>query len=71
VDGAIVKTMAPCPICRRHASPRAQNPAAPFCSPRCKQVDLNQWLSEGYRVPVTDDPDALEEALARSTDEAT
>jgi endogenous inhibitor of DNA gyrase (YacG/DUF329 family) len=22
----------------------------PFCSPRCKQIDLNKWLSEDYRV---------------------
>jgi uncharacterized protein len=61
--------MLPCPICSRPASPRAQNPASPFCSPRCKAVDLGQWLSEVYRVPVTDDPDALEEALAASTSE--
>jgi endogenous inhibitor of DNA gyrase (YacG/DUF329 family) len=59
--------MLPCPICSRAASPRSQNPAAPFCSPRCKQIDLGKWLSEGYRVPVTDDPDALEEALAVAT----
>ena len=24
----------------------------PFCSSRCKQVDLNRWFSESYRVPV-------------------
>jgi len=31
----------------------------PFCSARCKQVDLNRWLSETYRVParVVDDED--------------
>lgn len=23
----------------------------PFCSGRCKQIDLNKWLSEEYRVP--------------------
>jgi len=56
--------MPPCPICSRPALLRSQNPAAPFCSPRCKEIDLGQWLSEAYRVPVTDDPDALEEALA-------
>ena len=47
--------MLPCPICSRPASPRAQNPAAPFCSPRCKQIDLGKWLDEGYRVPVSDE----------------
>ena len=24
----------------------------PFCSARCKQVDLNRWFSESSRVPV-------------------
>jgi endogenous inhibitor of DNA gyrase (YacG/DUF329 family) len=24
----------------------------PFCSARCKQLDLNRWLTESYRVPV-------------------
>jgi uncharacterized protein len=60
--------MPPCPICNRPALPRAQNSAAPFCSARCKQVDLGQWLSESYRVPV-DDPEALEEALSPSSSE--
>ncbi len=23
----------------------------PFCSARCKQIDLNRWLTESYRVP--------------------
>jgi len=31
-----------------------------FCSVRCQQVDLNRWLTGGYRVPTdeTPDPDA-------------
>lgn len=32
-------------------APRAGNPAFPFCSPRCKLVDLGRWLGEDYRVP--------------------
>lgn len=24
----------------------------PFCSKRCADLDLGQWLSEGYRIPV-------------------
>ncbi|MGF1466880.1 MAG: DNA gyrase inhibitor YacG [Sandaracinaceae bacterium] len=42
--------MRPCPICDRPASPYPENPAAPFCSRRCKLVDLGAWLGEGYRV---------------------
>ena len=28
------------------------NPFRPFCSERCKLIDLGQWASESYRVPV-------------------
>jgi hypothetical protein len=37
----------PCPICRK---PRAEE-FAPFCSPRCRDLDLAQWFNEGYAVP--------------------
>jgi len=40
-----------CPICKKNVLPRAKNAAFPFCSPRCKQVDLGKWLGEEYRVP--------------------
>jgi hypothetical protein len=46
-------TSAECPICKKAAAPRKTNVAFPFCSPRCKTVDLGKWLSEEYRVPVT------------------
>ena len=36
-----------CPICGDPATPEAK----PFCSPRCKDVDLNRWLSDGYAIP--------------------
>jgi endogenous inhibitor of DNA gyrase (YacG/DUF329 family) len=26
----------------------------PFCSQRCKQVDLGAWLSESYRIPAVE-----------------
>jgi endogenous inhibitor of DNA gyrase (YacG/DUF329 family) len=40
-----------CPICQKPVSPRRDNPSFPFCSPRCRQVDLGRWLGEEYRVP--------------------
>jgi endogenous inhibitor of DNA gyrase (YacG/DUF329 family) len=27
----------------------------PFCSERCRNVDLNRWLSGSYAIPVADD----------------
>ncbi len=46
----MLERMAACPICKRTAAPRSENAAFPFCSPRCKEVDLGQWLDETYRV---------------------
>ncbi len=31
--------------------PRAENPAFPFCSGRCRLLDLGKWLGEDYRIP--------------------
>ncbi len=43
--------MTPCPICSKGVAPRTENPQHPFCSTRCKAVDLGRWLSEAYSVP--------------------
>jgi endogenous inhibitor of DNA gyrase (YacG/DUF329 family) len=59
--------MAKCPICNAGARPRAENPAFPFCSARCKTIDLGKWLSEDYRIPVSDaEPEELEAAASSS-----
>lgn len=49
-----------CPRCRGVAVFDASNPWRPFCSERCRMVDLGAWASESYRVgdPSTDDPEA-------------
>lgn len=44
-----------CPICKKPVRPRGENEAFPFCSARCKQVDLGKWLNEDYRVPAEED----------------
>ena len=43
--------MAKCLVCGKPAAARAVNPAFPFCSDRCKRVDLGKWLGEEYRIP--------------------
>lgn len=40
-----------CPICERYFE-TTDSTAMPFCSPRCKQIDLGRWLGEKYSVPV-------------------
>lgn len=39
-----------CPICGKQFEPD-QSAAKPFCSERCKLIDLGRWLGEGYSVP--------------------
>ncbi len=59
----------PCPICRKprgHALTQQsgsaeQNPFHPFCSQRCKDVDLARWFSDSYALP---GPPADPETLA-------
>jgi endogenous inhibitor of DNA gyrase (YacG/DUF329 family) len=39
-------------MCGNPSPPRAAgNRAFPFCSPRCKLLDLGKWLDEDYRIP--------------------
>jgi hypothetical protein len=42
-----------CPICRRSAVESYW----PFCSARCKEIDLGRWLGERYRIPTETPPE--------------
>lgn len=49
-----------CPICKAEVdthSSQAPNSPYPFCSERCKLVDLGRWLSGKYQIPVSEDED--------------
>lgn len=39
----------PCPTCRK-TGPWQDGPAFPFCSERCKMIDLGKWLGEEHRI---------------------
>ncbi len=39
-----------CPTCNKPVE-WDDNPFRPFCSERCKLIDLGRWVSEEYRVP--------------------
>jgi uncharacterized protein len=39
-----------CAVCRAEILPRGANRFFPFCSLRCRRVDLGKWLGEEYRV---------------------
>lgn len=39
-----------CPNCRKE-TPWQNNPHRPFCSERCRLIDLGAWTQERYRIP--------------------
>lgn len=39
-----------CPGCKRE-TPWTDNPYRPFCSERCRLLDLGAWVEERYRIP--------------------
>jgi endogenous inhibitor of DNA gyrase (YacG/DUF329 family) len=48
-----------CPICKREFDPDAST-SKPFCSERCRTIDLGRWLGETYGLPAMPDPEADE-----------
>lgn len=40
-----------CPNCDKPAKATPENPWRPFCSERCKLIDLGEWLKEERRIP--------------------
>jgi endogenous inhibitor of DNA gyrase (YacG/DUF329 family) len=54
MDDQIKKPTSPlrtCPICGKPQSAATR----PFCSSRCRDVDLNRWLKGSYVIPGRDD----------------
>lgn len=43
-----------CPICRKEVPFGA--PEMPFCSERCRLIDLGRWADEEYRIPAEPAP---------------
>lgn len=46
-----------CPICKREVDERERDRKGsvyPFCSERCKLIDLGRWLGGKYQVPVVE-----------------
>ena len=55
-----------CPICRNNSI----SPHTPFCSRRCSQLDLGNWLNEAYFIPTHDfQDDPYVEKLSIEIDE--
>jgi endogenous inhibitor of DNA gyrase (YacG/DUF329 family) len=53
-----------CPTCKRPLSGESASTAyRPFCSQRCRMVDLGSWLSGSYRISRPLDEQDLDEGL--------
>lgn len=50
--------MVSCPRCGAQIKWSAENRFRPFCSERCKLIDLGDWAMERYRVPVEENGNA-------------
>ena len=62
-------TTVKCPTCRRPVEWTPDSAYRPFCSERCRLIDLGAWFDEKHRIPdespsATDDPipDSVEES---------
>jgi endogenous inhibitor of DNA gyrase (YacG/DUF329 family) len=49
-DAGRTRPPRPCPICGKMSVVAAY----PFCSKRCRMVDLNRWLTGSYAIPVVE-----------------
>lgn len=62
----------PCPVCHKLTEYSSANPWRPFCSERCKMIDLGEWANDGYRIegePGSADrmsPEELDDAADRA-----
>lgn len=45
--------LVPCPSCKQPALFAPENRWRPFCSARCREIDLGAWGEERFRVPAT------------------
>lgn len=49
-----MKTQVKCPICSTLVEWSAKSAYRPFCSDRCRLIDLGDWASEKHAIPGRD-----------------
>lgn len=52
-----------CPECGTLSVYSVNNPSRPFCSERCKMIDLGAWASEAYRLPEETDHESAPKSI--------
>ena len=56
-----------CPRCETEAQYEG-NPFRPFCSERCKLIDLGKWVEGAYRIPTKSEAEEEDETSPRDKD---
>ena len=54
-------TVVNCPTCAAKVEWKEENKYRPFCSERCKQIDLGAWAEEKYVIPAAPPADTTGE----------
>ncbi|ELX12764.1 MAG: DNA gyrase inhibitor YacG [Pseudomonadota bacterium] len=54
-------TVVDCPTCSAKVEWKEENKFRPFCSERCKQIDLGAWAEEKYAIPAAPPVDPNDE----------
>jgi endogenous inhibitor of DNA gyrase (YacG/DUF329 family) len=49
-----------CPVCKKKTA--RENPDFPFCSPRCRLIDLGEWAAEKYVISTSLPPEGARQA---------
>ncbi len=57
------KTITKCPTCDRPVAWVEESIWRPFCSERCKLIDLGEWLDEKHRIPDNGTPNISDDNL--------
>jgi endogenous inhibitor of DNA gyrase (YacG/DUF329 family) len=60
-------TLVKCPTCGRSVEWSEASLYRPFCSDRCRLIDLGAWLDERHRIP--GEPDSADESAPGSSEE--
>ena len=64
-------TIVDCPTCKAKVIWQPESKFRPFCSERCKLIDLGEWADEGHKItqPIQAEQEITEEMLDALEDE--
>jgi uncharacterized protein len=57
-----------CPQCGLLTVYKQENSFRPFCSERCKLIDLGQWASEDYKIPTNEVAQIFQDSAQNQND---